>query len=286
MEAVSIAAELLNKIGIPLKTLKNGADCVLIELGAFKLTVREMRLLCKTNWLSDTICDAYFMLIYERSVRISDSDIGALVPAQVRKVTLLVVGVTIGTCFVTRHKDIMSASEEKWVNEWADVKTGIGSFLEVDKVLIPMCPRQNHYVLVVVNNIMKRFEFYNSWLEDNFNYEPMFKCIRAFMMKQISNEAKERRVPEWPLLNREWFCPKPVLGRVAEKGKEIPGQSNLSDCGVFASMFGNCAALDSEMSFTQADIPMCRLGMLYDLLRGSLKLQRPLDFSVPAIPPN
>jgi Ulp1 family protease len=269
LEAVTLAGELLKEIGIPLKTLGKGADCVLLELGALKFTVREMRLLSKRNWLSDTICDAYFRLIHERSLRI--------IGAQFRKVSLLVVGVTIGTCFVTRHKDIMSAKEGNWVNQWADVKTGIGSFLDVDKVLIPMCPRQNHYVLVVVNNIMKRFEFYNSWLEDDFDYQPMFECIRAFMAKQI---VKERSVSEWPLSHCEWFCPKPVLGRVAEKGKEIPGQGNLSDCGVFISMFGNYAALDSEMSFTQADIPRCRLEMLYGLLRGSL--QWPLDFSAPA----
>ena len=247
-------------IAIPLKTLKKKADCVLIELGALKFTVREVRLLSGKNLLSDEICDAYFKLIRERSIRGSP---------QCRKVSLLVVGLTIGTVFLMRHKDIMSRHCDKWVDEWVQ---GIGSFLDVDKVLIPMCVvRLNHYVLVVVNNIMKRFEFYNSWTKDTYDYQPMFKCILSFMQRQISKEADRDSAPHWLCLNCDWFCPKPVLGRLAEDGKEIPGQGNLSDCGVSMCMFGNYVAQDIAFDFTQEVIPSCRREMLYNLLHGSLR---------------
>ena len=259
VEAEEKADELLKMIAIPLKTLKKKADCVLIALGALKFKVREVRLLSDKNWLSDEICDAYFKLIQERSIR------GCHPP----QVSLLVVGLAIGTVFVTRHKDIMSTNCDKWVDEWVQ---GIGSFLDVDKVLIPMCvTRQNHYVLVVVNNIMKRFEFYNSWTKDTYDYQPVFKCIRSFMGRQISKEADRDSTPHWLHVNLEWFCPKPVLGRLAEDGKEIPGQGNLSDCGVFMCMFGNYVAQDIAFDFTQEVIPSVRREMLYNLLHGSLR---------------
>jgi Ulp1 family protease len=260
-EADEKAAELLKIIAVPLKILQKMADCILIELGDLKFTVREMRLLNRKNWLSDAICDAYFKLVQKRSFL-------GFHPPQCRKISILVVGLTIGTVFVTRHKDIVSDDCDQWVDQWVK---GIGCFLDVDKVLIPMCPRQNHYVLVVVNNIMKRFEFYNSWTDDDYDYQPMFKCIRSFMGRQISENADQDNVPNWHQLNFEWFCPKPVLGRVAEDGKEIPGQGNLSDCGVFMCMFGNYVAQGIPIDFTQEHIPFLRREMLYHLLHGSLQ---------------
>ena len=271
--AETLTAKLLEQIGLPLKALGKDADLFFARCGWHDVTIRDLRglrLSGRDNTLNDVICDIYFELIRRRAVRMSDAAIS--LPEPSKKISLLVLTCVEGVMFLLKHhyKQVMLNATSFVTSP----RTAIGTFFSVDKVLIPINnSKQNHWVLVVVNNLKKRFEFYNSWVGDPTEYEAMFTVIHDFMKKQIEVAclpSDSQTEEHWSLKDCVWYRPLPVLGRAPVSGEEIPGQENSVDCGVFMSTFGARLSLDSELDFTQADIPMLRRMMLFEIARGRL----------------
>lgn len=268
--AETITGKLLEQIGLPLKLLGKDADLSFAKCGWHEVTIRDLRglrLSGSDNTLNDTICDIYFDLIKQRAVRLSE--VYSLAERR-KKTSLLVLTCVEGVMFLLKrfHKQVMLNAASYVTSPL----TAIGTFFSVDKVLIPINNRtQYHWALVVVNNLKKRFEFYNSWVGDPTEYEPMFTLIHDFMKRQIGiarlpSDSEEH----WSLKDCIWYRPLPVLGRSPMSDEEIPGQENSVDCGVFMSTFGGRLSLDSELDFTQADVPMLRQRMLFEIARGRL----------------
>ena len=263
--AGTLAGKLLEQIGLPLKELGKDSDLLFANCGWHAVTIRDLRglrLSGRDNTLNDKICDIYFNLIKERAVRINEMH--SL--SEVRKISLLVLTCVEGVMFLSKrhHKDVMRNA----TSFVTDPLTALGTFFSVDKVLIPInSSKQSHWTLVVVNNLKKRFEFYNSWARDPTKYEPMFTVIHDFMKRQVVTAGLEEH---WSLKDCVWYRPLPVVGRAPLSDEEIPGQDNFVDCGVFMSTFGGRLSLDSELDFTQADIPKLRQTMLFEIARGRL----------------
>ena len=268
--AETTTGKLLEVIGPPLKLLGKDADIVFVKCGWHAVTLRDLRglrLTGRENTLNDTMCDIYFELIKQRAVRMSEV---YSLPEPRKAISLIVLSCVEGVMFLSKrhHREVMLNATSYVTSP----RTAIDTFFSVDKVLIPICnSRQNHWALVVVNNLKKRFEFYNSWFRDPTEYEAMFTLIQDFMKRQIEiarlpSDSEEH----WCLTDCVWYRPLPVLGRTPVSGKEIPGQENSVDCGVFMSTFGSRLSLDSELDFTQADIPMLRQRMLFEIARGRL----------------
>ena len=269
--AETLTAKLLEQIGLPLKALGKDADLFFARCGWHDVTIRDLRglrLSGRDNTLNDVICDIYFELIRRRAVRMSDAAIS--LPEPSKKISLLVLTCVEGVMFLLKHhyKQVMLNATSFVISP----RTAIGTFFSVDKVLIPINnSKQNHWALVVVNNLKKRFEFYNSWVRDPTDYEPMFTVIQDFMKRQIVIGGLHSNSEEhWSLMDCDWYRPLPVVGRAPVPDTEIPGQENSVDCGVFMSTFGSRLSLDSELDFTQADIPMLRQRMLFEIARGRL----------------
>jgi len=267
--AETITGKLLEQIGLPLKLLGKDADIFFVKCGWHVVTIRDLRglrLSGRDNTLNDTMCDIYFELIKQRAVRMSEV---YSVPEPRKAISLIVLTCAEGVMFLLKrhHRQVMLNATSYVTFPLAST----GTFFSVDKVLIPINNSKNHWALVVVNNLKKRFEFYNSWVQDPTEYEPMFTLIQDFMKRQIEiarlpSDSEEH----WSLKDCVWYRPLPVLGRAPVSGEEIPGQDNSVDCGVFMSTFGGRLSLDSELDFTQADIPMLRQRMLFEIARGRL----------------
>mmetsp|Transcript_450 Transcript_450/g.1359 ORF Transcript_450/g.1359 Transcript_450/m.1359 type:complete len:87 (-) Transcript_450:266-526(-) len=63
----------------------------------------------------------------------------------------------------------------------------------------------------------------------------------------------------------DWKC------KVASKG--LSKQGDLSSCGVFSTMYAERLSMGltaSQFGFTQADIPLIRLGIAWDLMQGAI----------------
>ena len=268
--AATLTGQLLEQIGLPLKVLKKDVDLAFAKCGWREVTLRDLRglrLNGRDNTLNDTICDIYFNLIKERAVRMSEV---YSIPEPRKKISLLVLTCVEGVMFLLKryHKQVILNAASYVTSPL----TAIGTFFSVDKVLIPINnSKQNHWALVVVNNLKKRFEFYNSWVRDPTDYEPMFTVIQDFMKRQIVIGGLHSNSEEhWSLMDCDWYRPLPVVGRAPVPDTEIPGQENSVDCGVFMSTFAGRLSLDIELDFTQADIPMLRQMMLFEIARGRI----------------
>ena len=62
--------------------------------------------------------------------------------------------------------------------------------------------------------------------------------------------------------------------------KEIPQQSNSSDCGIFSCQYAECIARRAKITFDQADMPYFRRRMVWEILKKNI-----LHPTAPVVPP-
>ena len=236
--------------------------------GAIIVTSKNMLCLREGVSIEGEVIDYYLQSLEKRSNSCVDNP----------KCRVLAVQYAFGGLFVPAHGLSLEDHYFKylWMDNaymWKEV-----SFLSVDKVYIPWFTKYTkHWSLVVINNLQRRFEHYNSWRKDTTDFAGMRTFIEKFVRWQINNEKNAGRIEATDNPSWAWCIYKPsqkkqgkvVPGRVLH---EIPGQSGkkMYDCGVFACMYAKYSSEAGrdpvQWNFTHEDVPTLRLMMVRDIL--------------------
>ncbi|KAI8055210.1 hypothetical protein BDF22DRAFT_373480 [Syncephalis plumigaleata] len=113
-----------------------------------------------------------------------------------------------------------------------------------------------HWCCAVVNFRKKRIEYYDSLFGSN---RHCFTLLRDYLQKESLDKRKcEFNMDDWQ----------------DYEAKDIPGQANGYDCGVFACTFAEYASRAEPFDFTQKNMKHLRAVMVYEIVSGSL-LERP-----------
>jgi len=109
-----------------------------------------------------------------------------------------------------------------------------------------------HWCLAVVDMEMKEIKYYDSMGGNN------SRCLSA-VLKYLNEEHKVKKGS--PLDLDEWET---------TLMKDIPQQMNGSDCGMFACKFSEYLSRRKRISFTQANMPLFRRRMIYEIVKNNL----------------
>jgi len=109
-----------------------------------------------------------------------------------------------------------------------------------------------HWCLAVVDLEMKEIKYYDSMGGNN------SRCLSA-LKKYLNEEHKAKK--GLPLDMEEWET---------TLMKDIPQQMNGSDCGMFACKFSEYLSRRKRISFTQANMPLFRRRMIYEIAKNNL----------------
>ncbi|KXS19360.1 cysteine proteinase [Gonapodya prolifera JEL478] len=121
----------------------------------------------------------------------------------------------------------------------------------VDYILIPV-HLSLHWCCAAINLKGKRIEYYDSLHGDN------KQCLQL-LRDYLKSEYKDKKGGQLDL--SEWRDHSP---------KNIPGQENGFDCGVFTSTFANYISLERTFDFGQRDMKYLRKRMIYEILTKKL----------------
>jgi len=109
-----------------------------------------------------------------------------------------------------------------------------------------------HWCLAVVDMDTKEINYYDSMGGNN------NRCLDA-LKKYLNEEHKAKKGS--PLEMSEWHT---------NLKKDIPQQMNGSDCGMFACKFSEYLSRRKRISFTQANMPLFRRRMIYEIVKNDL----------------
>ncbi|CAK8688791.1 unnamed protein product [Clavelina lepadiformis] len=111
-----------------------------------------------------------------------------------------------------------------------------------------------HWTLAVADFRSKEITYYDSMGGSN------HKCLETIKMYLASEHLDKKKtsydVSDWKTTNMS--------------PDEIPQQLNGSDCGVFTCTFAEFISRKATLSFTQDDMPLIRLTMIWEILQAKL----------------
>ncbi|KAJ2897200.1 SUMO1 sentrin specific peptidase 1 [Coemansia aciculifera] len=122
---------------------------------------------------------------------------------------------------------------------------------EMDLVIVPV-HLGVHWCCAVVDFRAKTVFYYDALLGDN------HECLRL-LMEYLREESKDKLGVAFD-----------DCGWTTRCDKRIPQQMNGYDCGVFAITFAEYASRDAPFSFSQANCPLLRRRVTYEIATGSL----------------
>jgi len=138
----------------------------------------------------------------------------------------------------------------KGVKTWSRRVPGKDIFL-LDKVIVLVNKNRLHWACVVALMQHHTILYHDSLNGCGEKYSNGFLSYL-----QLEHKAKHN-------------CPLDVGKWNIKKSVKTPQQGNGNDCGVFACMVADAYSLDAPLSFSQKDIPQCRLRMALTILRSS-----------------
>lgn len=208
-------------------------------VNAFRITITvyDIQTLRPGHWINDNIVDFYFNLIQQRSVQSN-----GVLPKTV--------------VFSTHFFSSLQKSGYKGVAKWAE-RRGV-DVTKPDFILVPINRYNIHWCLAVINNRDLRFELYDSM---NGAGAVTLELLRDYMRKQTLATYPYSDLRQLGY-DRYDLCPT----------LPCPQQRNSFDCGAFVCRMANLYAQDLPiMSFAQADIPVVRRQVAYEIVTQSLK---------------
>ena len=248
--------------------------------GAIIVTSEDMLCLQEGESIGSEVIDCYLQILEGQSNAGLD----------ISKRRILVVQCAFGGTFDPAHGLAFEDHYFKylWRENWYMWK-GV-NFLSVDKVYIPWYTKcTTHWSMVVVNKLKRRFEYYNSWLQDPTrcterctprylrDFHGMLLFISKFVAWQSKQEGIARLLEQSGIKSTSgwgWFFPTPTLKEVGNLSvDEIPGQRKMCDCGVFLCTYVKYLSEARPWDFTHKDVPKLRLMMVRDIVT-TFNLQR------------
>ncbi|XP_071638127.1 sentrin-specific protease 1-like [Temnothorax longispinosus] len=109
-----------------------------------------------------------------------------------------------------------------------------------------------HWCMAIIDFRDKTIVYYDSMGSDN----P--KCLAALKL-YLQNESLDKKKQLYDMRDWEFYS-----------AKNIPQQTNGSDCGVFSCMFAEYICANREITFTQDDMPYLRDKMFREIINGKL----------------
>jgi len=110
-------------------------------------------------------------------------------------------------------------------------------------LIFPIHQELSHWCLAVADVAATQLVYFDSLAKDNDH------CLK------VLNDYLQNRIGQCFLVKQE---------------KDIPRQTNSSDCGVFICMYARCLAEKSAFCFSQTDIPSIRKQIVFELLHKTL----------------
>ncbi|RKP05940.1 hypothetical protein THASP1DRAFT_35243 [Thamnocephalis sphaerospora] len=154
-------------------------------------------------------------------------------------------------CFNTFFYPTLRDSGYQKVRRW----TKKVDLFTKDFVIIPIHLGM-HWCCAVINFRSKRFEYYDSLFGDD-------RGCFALFREYIRLESLDKKKQEFDLSG--WTDYEP---------KDIPGQANGYDCGVFACTFAEYVSRAEPFDFTQKNMKHMRALMTYEIASGELLHRR------------
>ncbi|CCE80230.1 Piso0_003332 [Millerozyma farinosa CBS 7064] len=189
-----------------------------------EITSRDLQTLKYGNWLNDNIIDFYFNLITEKNPR--------------------VYGWT--THFFTTLKQKGYQSVARWAKRRKlDVTAK-------DIILVPVNIMGTHWALAVINNIEKRFQYFDS-LSSRGNM-PALQLLRTYMKEEGKKLGSSINFESYEI----------------QAAMPSPQQNNGSDCGVFTCVCANYISRGKQLTYSQKDMKIIRKNMAYEIITKNL----------------
>jgi len=231
------------------------------KMGAIIVTSEDMLCLREGESIGSEVIDCYLQILENQCNAGLD----------ISKRRMLVVQCAFGDTFDIGHGLTFGDHYFKylWTNNsymWKGV-----NFLSVDKVYIPWYTKSTtHWSMVVVNKLQRRFEYYNSWLQEprnEFDFQAMIVFLLRFVEWQSKQEGIAQQSGITTTLTWAWVTRNPKVKEVGNLlENEIPGQRKMSDCGVFLCMYAKYLSEVRPWDFTHKDVAKLRLMMVRDIV--------------------
>ena len=213
-----------------------------VIVSAFKVNMTRQLLSCLVgaNWLNDEVVNFYRELMAERELKRMETT------GTPREVWFA------NSFFFAKLLSQQEGYQYKNVRRWT--KRAKVDIFSLRTMIIPVNIANSHWVLAVINFIEKTLTYYDSMGSGGVT---VLDALHRYIQDEHENKKKS------PLPNLgEW--------RKVSPGRAVPQQGNCSDCGVFMSQFANYIAEQSELDFSQADMPYFRNRMAVEIARKQL----------------
>lgn len=123
-----------------------------------------------------------------------------------------------------------------------------------DIILVPVHVNNVHWCMAIINLNNKTIKYYDSLGSPNSH---LLDSLEKYMKEE---SLDKRNLP---------LDPSPFI---KENVVDCPGQSNSNDCGVFSCMIAEYIPRNSEITFSQNNIPDLRKRMILEITEGKLLL--------------
>ncbi|KAK9702297.1 hypothetical protein K7432_011302, partial [Basidiobolus ranarum] len=194
-----------------LKKVEEVLNCrTQVNIEGFNMTIRQEDILRLRDeqWLNDELVNFYGALIMERA---------KIQPDKYPSVHV----------FNTYFYPLLTEHGYPKVQRW----TRKVDLFSKELVIIPI-HLGVHWCCAIINNKLKRFEYYDPLLSSN------SRCLKA-LRNYLKEEAKSKKILDFDLSKWANYTP-----------KKIPSQENGYDCGVFSCQYAEYASRHSPFTFS------------------------------------
>ncbi|CAK7897705.1 hypothetical protein CAAN1_04S01134 [[Candida] anglica] len=188
------------------------------------ITVRDLQTLCDNQWLNDNVIDFYLNLITEQSSNVF--------------------------CWTTHFFTTLQSKGYQGVARWSKRKKL--NVTQKDLILVPINIMGTHWALAVVDNVKKKFAYYDS-LSSSGNKKAL-QLLVTYMSEEGKKQGSSIDFHSYEII--------PLA--------ETPQQQNGYDCGVFSCTSAFFVSKGKPLKFSQKDMKLLRRKMAYEILTKEL----------------
>ncbi len=208
------------------------------------------------SWLDDNTIDGFMSLINRRSQDLCCTASRSHRPSKNRDMfnRLRVRAFVLSSQFYTIWKRVQNGGYEN-VRRW---RRKIPDYNSVGMYMFPAFVNHNHWVLAVVDIDGQQLIYYDPQMRND--VWDVMRCAKEWISGEVraarrGDTFKGLKISSWPTVLNPW---------------RMPAQMDSQSCGVFVSFVAEHLERGAIPRFTQSDIPIMRLRMLFILQQGKL----------------
>ena len=216
----------------------------LVEAYNIPITRKDLDTLRGTNWLNDEIINFYMEMIVERSKNNKKEKYPNISNDWANVYAM-------NTFFLPKLRTKGYSAVKRWTR-----KVDIFSF---DKILVPVHldwpglePPLGHWCLAIIDLKKKGIYFYDSRGSNN-------NDILNKLLEYLRQEHMDKKKIDFD-----------TSGFELENVKNIPGQTQEGDCGMFTLKYAEYLSRNASITFTQEDMPHFRRRIVYEIVNNKV----------------